>query len=67
MGKINNSQYNQMLTEYKKGRKFSDYVLKCMMTYHTTLTEELHKQITWEYYKTVADKDGCNKETRYEV
>ena len=59
---INNYQYNQMLEEYKKDRKFADYVKRCMQTYGTNLSEELHKVITWEYYKSVADKDGCNKE-----
>lgn len=59
---INNMQYNDMLLEYRKGRKFSDYVNSCMKSYGTTLKEELHKAITWEYYKSVTDKDGCNRE-----
>ena len=59
---INNLQYNQMLEEYRKDGKFADYVKKCMGCYGTNLQEELHKTITWEYFKSVADKDGCNKE-----
>jgi len=60
---INNLQYNQMLEEYRKDAKFSDYVKKCMRTYGTTLREELHKQITWEYYKSVTT--GVNKPKEY--
>ena len=59
---INNLQYNQMLEEYRKGRKFAEYVRRCMETYGTNLNEELHKTITWEYYKSVVDKNGCNRE-----
>lgn len=59
---IDNLKYNQMLEEYRKDRKFSEYVKRCMSTYGTNLQEELHKTITWEYYKSVVDKDGCNKE-----
>ena len=57
---VNNLQYNEMLEEYRKGRKFSDYVKRCMDSYGTTLNEELRKAITWEYYKSVIT--GCNKE-----
>ena len=57
---INNLQYNQMLEEYRKDEKFSEYVKKCMRTYSTSLREELHKVITWEYYKSVTT--GVNKE-----
>ena len=60
MSNIDNLKYNKMLEEYRKGRKFADYVNKCMAAYGTTLTEELRKTITWEYYKSVAE--GCNKE-----
>ena len=59
---IDNLKYNKMLEEYRKGRKFADYVNKCMSNYETTLTEELRKVITWEYYKSVVD--GCNKEIK---
>lgn len=59
---IDNLKYNQMLEEYRKDRKFSEYVKRCMNTYGTNLQEELHKTITWEYYKSVVDKDGCNRE-----
>jgi len=58
--KIDNLKHNQMLEEYRKGRKFADYVNRCMSNYGTNLSEELHKVITWEYYKSVVD--GCNKE-----
>ena len=61
MSIIKDLQYQQMLEEYKKDRKFADYVKKCMQTYGTNLSEELHKVITWEYYKSVTG-DGCNKE-----
>ena len=60
MSGINNQQYNKMLTEYMKDEKFSVYVKKCMRTYGTTIREELHKTITWEYYKSVTE--GVNKE-----
>lgn len=60
MSGINNIQYNKMLEEYKKDGKFSDYVRSCMRNYGTTVREELHKQITWEYYKSVTE--GVNKE-----
>ena len=59
---INNLQYNQMLEEYRKDGKFAEYVQKCMRTYGTNLREELSKTINWEYYKSVVDKDGCNRE-----
>ena len=59
---INNLQYNKMLEEYRRDRKFADYVKRCMQTYGTNLREELSKTITWEYYKSVVDKDGCNRE-----
>ena len=59
---INNLQYNQMLEEYRKDGKFAEYVQKCMRTYGTNLREELHKTITWEYFKSVVDKNGCNRE-----
>ena len=62
MGSINNLQYNQMLEEFKKDGKFAEYVRKCSHAYGTSVREELHKTITWEYYKSVVDKDGCNKE-----
>ena len=62
MSGINNLQYNQMLEEYRKDRKFAEYVKKCMHTYGTNLREELHKTITWEYYKSVVDENGCNRE-----
>ena len=57
---INNLQYNKMYEEYKKDGKFADYVRRCMRTYGTNLREELHKQITWEYYLSVTE--GVNKE-----
>jgi hypothetical protein len=57
---IDNLKYNKMLEEYRKGRKFNDYVKHCMESYGTNLQQELHKTITWEYYKSVVD--GCNKE-----
>ena len=60
MTRIDNLKYNKMLEEYQKGRKFADYVNKCMVTYGTTLQAELRKVITWEYYKSVVE--GCNKE-----
>ena len=56
---IDNLKYNKMLEEYRKGGKFADYVTKCMNTYGTTLSEELRKLITWEYYKSVVE--GVNK------
>ena len=56
---INNLQYNKMLEEYRKDGSFSEYVKKCMRTYGTNLREELHKQITWEYYKSI--EQGVNK------
>jgi len=59
MGKINNLQYNKMLEEYRKDGSFTEYVQKCMKTYGTTLREELHKQITWEYYRAI--EQGVNK------
>lgn len=57
---IDNLKYNKMLEEYRKGRKFADYVNRCMSNYGTTLTEELRKTITWEYFKSVVE--GVNKE-----
>ena len=60
MSGINNMQYNKMYEEYQKDRKFADYVRRCMRTYGTNLREELHKQITWEYDKSVTE--GVNKE-----
>ena len=60
MGPINNLQYNKMLEEYRKDGKFADYVKRCMDNYGTTLNEELHKVITWEYFKSVMI--GCNRE-----
>ena len=62
MSGINNLQYNQMLEEYRKDGKFTDYVKKNMAAYKTTKEDELRKIITWHYYKSVTDKDGCNKE-----
>lgn len=59
---IDNLKYNKMLEEYRKGGKFKDYVSGCMTNYGTNLQEELRKVITWEYYKSVVDKNGCNKE-----
>lgn len=56
---INNLQYNKMYEEYRKDGSFANYVRKCMRTYGTNLREELHKQITWEYYKSI--EDGVNK------
>ena len=60
MSGINNIQYNKMFEEYKRDGKFADYVRGCMRNYGTTVREELHKQITWEYYKSVTE--GVNKE-----
>ena len=57
---IDNIKYNKMLEEYRKGRKFNEYVKHCMESCGTNLQEELRKAITWEYYKSVVD--GCNKE-----
>ena len=57
---IDNLKYNRMLEEYRKGRKFAEYVNKCMNCYGTNLTEELRKTITWEYFKSVTE--GVNKE-----
>jgi len=48
-----------MLEEYRKDGSFTEYVQKCMKTYGTTLREELHKQITWEYYRAI--EQGVNK------
>ena len=62
MSGINNLQYNKMYEEYQKDGKFADYVKGCMRSYGTTLQEELRKVITWEYYKSVVEKDGCNRE-----
>ena len=56
---VNNMQYNKMLEEYRKDGSFSEYVKRCMRCYGTTLSEELHKQITWEYYKSI--EQGVNK------
>ena len=58
---IDNLKYNKMLEEYRKGRKFADYVNRCMDNYGTTLSQELRKVITWEYYRSVVE--GCNKES----
>ena len=60
---INNLQYNQMLEEYRKDGVFSEYIKRCMRTYGTNLREELHKAITWEYYKSVTT--GVNKPKEY--
>lgn len=61
---INNLQYNQMLEEYRRDGKFTDYVRSCMTANDSTLQMELRKAITWEYYKSVTDKDGCNRENK---
>lgn len=58
---IDNLKYNKMLEEFRKGGKFCDYVARCMSNYGTTLSMELRKVITWEYYKSVTE--GCNKES----
>ena len=57
---IDNLKYNKMLEEYRRSGKFAEYVKRCMGSYGTNLQEELHKTITWEYFKSVTD--GCNKE-----
>lgn len=58
---VDNLKYNKMLEEFRKGGKFADFVSKAMESYGTTLQAELRKVITWEYYKSVTDKDGCNR------
>lgn len=63
MSGINNHQYNQMFEEFNKDGKFADYVRRCIRTYGTSIREELHKQITWEYYKSVTT--GVNKPKEY--
>jgi len=57
---IDNLKYNKMLEEYRRGGKFCEYVKRCMSDYGTNLSEELHKVITWEYFKSVVE--GCNKD-----
>lgn len=52
---------NEMIKEYLKGKKFADYVDKACDMYGTTVEEECQKATVQEYYKSVVDKNGCNR------
>lgn len=54
--------FTQMMKEYIKGGKFMEYVDKACQMYGDTVKDELNKAIVQEYYRSVVDKDGCNKE-----
>lgn len=53
---------NEMLKEYIRGGKFADYVDKACAMYGDTVEEECRKATVQEYYKSVVDKNGCNRE-----
>ena len=59
---ITKEQSMVMLKEYEKGGKFKEYVDKACFAYCDTVLEELQKVTVWEYYKSVTDKNGCNRE-----
>ena len=62
---ITAEQENQMIDEYVKGGKFSEFLDKACFTSGLPQREECRKIIVWEYYKSVVD--GCNKEKEREV
>ena len=53
---------NEMLKEYIKGGKFADYVDKACAMYGDTVEDECQKATVQEYYMSVVDKNGVNKE-----
>ena len=59
---VTDEQARAMLKEYEKGGKFKEYVDKACYAYYDTVLEELHKVTVFEYYKSVTDKNGCNRE-----
>ena len=52
----------EMIKEYIKGGKFADYVDKACEMYGDTVEDECQKATVQEYYKSVVDKNGCNRE-----
>ena len=59
---ITTEQTQAMMKEYEKGGKFADYVNKGCEAYRTTPFQECCKTTVYEYYKSVVDKNGCNRE-----
>lgn len=57
---ITAEQENQMIDEYVKGGKFSEFLDKACFASGLSPREECRKLIVWEYYKSVVN--GCNKE-----
>jgi len=57
---ITAEQENQMIDEYVKGGKFSEFLDKACASSGLTPREECRKVTVYEYYKSVVD--GCNKE-----
>ena len=53
---------NEMIKEYIKGGKFADYVDKACDMYGDTVEDECRKATVQEYYMSVVDKNGVNKE-----
>ena len=51
---------DEMIREYIRGGKFTDYVDKACDMYGDTVEEECAKATVQEYYKSV--KEGVNKE-----
>ena len=51
---------NEMIKEYIRGGKFTDYIDKACDMYGDTVEEECKKATVQEYYKSI--KDGVNKE-----
>jgi len=54
--------FEQMMNEYKKGGKFKDYVDKGCEAYGDSVEDECRKETVYQYYKSVTDKNGCNRE-----
>lgn len=57
---ITAEQENQMIDEYVKGGKFSEFLDKACASSGLSPREEARKIIVFEYFKSVVD--GCNKE-----
>lgn len=53
---------NEMLKKYIQGGKFADYVDKACEMYGDTVEDELKKATVQEYYMSVVDKNGVNRE-----
>jgi len=53
---------DEMLKEYDKGGKFADYADKACEMYGDTVEDECRKATVQDYYKSVVDKNGCNRE-----